>query len=84
MRNLGREIDHSFIKGELELYIPEADYRILSQLGYLMLGREIPVETVEATLGSDIIENLLREIEHVSYEELKRIHTILKHQGLIK
>lgn len=82
--NLGREVDYIVIKGELQKYIPEADYQILSQLGYLMLGREMSEEDVQSTLGSDTIESLLEEIEYASYDRLKEIHSALKTQGIIK
>jgi len=83
-QNLGREVDYIVIKGELQKYIPEADYKILSQLGYLMLGRDLHEEEVQSTLGSDVIESLLEEIEYASYDRLKEIHSALKSQGIIK
>jgi len=83
-QNTGRAVDLIFNKNEVSKYIPTADARILSQLGYLMLNKEIPKESIEENMGSDVIEALLDEIEFASYDRLKEIHTALKTQGLIK
>ena len=84
MENTGRLVEYIIIQEEVKKYIPGADYRILSQLGYLMLNKEIPTSEIETDLGSGIIESLLDEIEYASYDRLKEIHGALKSQGLIK
>lgn len=82
--NLGKTLELMEIKDELSEYISEADYRILSQLGYNLLEKEWNPEDLKETLGSNAIEALLDEVEHADYDRLIQIHTALKEQGFIK
>jgi hypothetical protein len=80
----GKTVDLILIKAEMARYISTADARILSQLGYVLLDREISEDSIQDDLGSEVIESLLDEIESAGYERLKEIHTALKEQGIIK
>jgi len=80
----GKTVDLILIKAEMAKYIPPADSRVLSQLGYVLLDREISEDSIHDDIGSGVIESLLDEIEFASYERLKEIHTALKEQGIIK
>lgn len=83
-KNIGRLVDYDILKKELSKYIPEADYSILSRLGYFMLNKETSEEDLEMDMGSSIIESLLDEIENSDYEKVKTLHGLLKSQGVLK
>ena len=82
--NLGKSLELMTIKDELSEYITEADYRIISQLGYNLLEKEWDVESIKEDLGSAEIEALLDEVENADYERLIYIYNALKEQGFIK
>jgi len=82
--NLGKTIELIEIKDELSEYIAEADYKIISQLGYNLLEKEWDPSELQENLGSSSIEALLDEVENADYDRLVEIHTALKEQGFIK
>lgn len=82
--NIGKSLELMGIKDELSEYITEADYKIISQLGYNLLEKEWNPEELKENLGTDAIEALLDEVENADYDRLVQIHTALKKQGFIK
>lgn len=78
--NLTRFVKSLDMRAALVGLIETAEPPILRSLGLLMLDRRWTIDELERDLGSQAIEALLHETEHLDYFKLQEIHAHIQEQ----
>jgi hypothetical protein len=68
------------MKDSIRNLIEDGKPHVLKSLGILMLDREWSTDQIEKDLGSQAIESLLDEVEHMDYSKLEGIYDFIKSQ----
>lgn len=82
--NQTRAVKAISMKDALQGLIEDGDPQVLKALGLLMLDRSWSLAEIEQDLGSEAIESLLDETEHMDYSKLEEVYEFAKSQGAFK
>jgi hypothetical protein len=69
------------MRDAIQEFISSSDTPVIKALGVLMLDKHWNEKEIEEDLGSEAIESLLDESEHMDYTRLTEVYGFLKEQG---
>jgi len=81
---VGKRLDMEGMRYHLEKHIDLGDYKLLKDLGEIILKKNWTIEGMKKDLGSDAIESLLDHVRNADHQSLEKGFNYLRANKIIK